>query len=234
MVMVNKLIGMQDIASGTFALIMIATFAAAVLLLAGTAWVPRKWKVPLALSGIAALTSAAHYLFAINVWLATNQMTMIYRYIGWFLTFPLQVVTLYFFANAVGPVPIGIFWRSLVAAVLMVLARFMGEADLMHSALGFLIGLVTWLYILGEAFFGTMSKRIYQEGSDSVRRGYFWLRLIITIGWGIYPLCYFIAIYSGDVGVRYLMVTYNLTDFVNLIAFGLIILAVGMKESVSL
>jgi bacteriorhodopsin len=232
--MVNKLIGMQDIASGTFALIMIATLAAAVLLLAGTAWVPRKWKVPLALSGIAALASAVHYLFAINVWLATNQMTMIYRYIGWFLTVPLQVVTLYFLARAVGPVPVGIFWRMLVAAVLMVLARFMGEADLMHSALGFLIGLVTWLYIIGEVFFGTMSKRISQEGSDSVRRGYFWMRLIITIGWGIYPLCYFIASYSGDAEIRYLMVTYNLADFVNLIAFGLIILAVGMKESVSI
>ena len=104
----------------------------------------------------------------------------------------------------------------------------------MHSALGFLIGLVTWLYILGEVFFGSMSKVISQEGSDSVQRGYFWLRLIIIIGWGIYPLCYFIASYTGDVEIRYLMVTYNLVDFVNLIAFGLIILAVGMKESVSL
>ncbi|UCF92485.1 MAG: bacteriorhodopsin [Desulfobacterales bacterium] len=232
--MVNKLIGVQDIASGTFALIMVATLATTVLLLAGTAWVPRRWKLPLALSGIVTLASAAHYLIATNVWLATAQMTMIYRYIGWFLTVPLQVVTLYFFVGAVGPVPVGVFWRLLVAAVLMVLSRFMGEADLMHSALGFLIGLVTWLYILGEAFFGWMSKRVLQAGSDPVRKGFFWLRLIITIGSGIYPLCYFIASFTGDVEIRYLMVTYNLADFVNQIAFGLIILAVGMKESVSL
>jgi bacteriorhodopsin len=233
-VMGNKLIGMQDITSGTFALIMIASLATAVLLLSGTAWVPRKWKLPLALSGIVALASAVHYLIAATVWLATEQMTMIYRYIGWFLTVPLQVVTVYFYARALGPLPIGIFWRLLVAAILMELARFMGEADLMHKALGFLIGLVTWLYILGEAYFGWMSKRVLQDGSNSVRRGFFWLRLIITLGWGIYPLCYFIDSYTGDVGIRYLMVTYNLADFVNQIAFGLIILAVGMKESVSL
>ena len=232
--MVNRLIEIQDIASGTFVLIMIATLATTVLLLAATAWVPRRWKLPLALSGIVTLVSAAHYLIATNVWLATNEMTMIYRYVGWFLTVPLQVVTLYFFVRAVGPVPVGIFWRLLVAAVLMVLSRFMGEASLMHSALGFLIFLVTWLYILGEAFFGSMSERVLLDGGDTVRTGYFWLRLIMTIGWGIYPLCYFIANVTGDVEIRYLMVTYNLADFVNQIAFGLIIFAVGMKESYSL
>lgn len=230
----NRLIEVQDITSGTFVLIMIGTFATTVLLLAAIAWVPRNWKLPLALSGIVTLISAAHYLIATNVWLATNQITMIYRYFGWFLTVPLQVVTLYFFVRAIGPVPIGIFWRLLVASVLMVLARYMGEAGLMHPALAFLIFLATWLYILGEAFFGSMSERVLQAESDPVRRGYFWLRLIVTIGWGLYPLCYFIANFTGDVEIRYLMVTYNLADFVNQIAFGLTILAVGLKESYSL
>lgn len=225
---------MQDIASGTFILILIATIGATVLLLAATAWAPRNWKLPLTLSGIVTLTSAAHYLVATEIWLTTGQITMIYRYFGWFITVPLQVVTLYFFARAVGPVPVGIFWRTLVAAVLMVLARYMGEADLMHAALAFLIFLVTWLYILGEAYFGRMDQRILQSGDDSAKRGYFWLRLIVTIGWGIYPLCYFIANFTGDVEIRYLMVTYNLADFINQIAFGLTILAVALKEGHSL
>ena len=229
--MVNSLIKMQDIASGTFVLIMIAMLVITVLLLAATAWVPRNWKLPLALSGIVTLASAAHYLVATNIWLATDQITMIYRYFGWFVTVPLQVVTLYFFAKALGPVPVGIFWRLLVAAVLMVLARYMGEAGFMHSALAFLIFIVTWLYILGEAFFGRMSERVLNSGNDSARKGYFWLRLIVTIGWGIYPLCYFISNFTGEVEIRYLMVTYNLADFVNQIAFGLTILAVGIKES---
>lgn len=228
--MVVKLLDAQDIASGTFALITIAMLATTVLLLAGTAWVPRRWKLPLALSGIVALASAAHYLAAANVWLETGQMTVIHRYVGWFLTVPLQVATIYFFVRAIAHVPVGVFWRLLIAAVLMVLARYMGEAKLMHPTLGFLIALAAWLYILGEAFFGAMSERVAKHASDAERRGYFWLRLILTIGWAVYPLCYFIASFSGGVEVGQLIITYNLADFVNQIAFGTIILTVGMME----
>jgi sensory rhodopsin len=202
-----------------------------VLLLAGTAWVPRRWKLAVGLSGITTLVSAAHYLIANDVWLATGQMTVIHRYVGWFLTVPLQVVTLYFFVVAFATLPLGLFWRLLVAAVLMVLARFMGEAGLMHPTLGFLLGLALWLYILGEAFFGRMSERTAKDGTASAQRGYFWLRLILTIGWAVYPLAYFIAAFSGGVEVRYLIVTYNLADFVNLIAFVLTVLTVAINAN---
>jgi len=229
--MVVKLLQAQDIASGSFALILLAMLASAVLLLAGTAWVPRKWKLAVALCGITTLVSAAHYLMANDVWLATGQLTVIHRYVGWFLTVPLQVVTLYFFVGAFATLPLGLFWRLLVAAVLMVLARFMGEAGLMHPTLGFLLGLALWLYILGEAFFGRMSERTAKDGSASAQRGYFWIRLIVTIGWAVYPLCYFIAAFSGGVEVRKLIVTYNLADFVNQIAFALAVLTVAMNAN---
>lgn len=232
--MVNRLVETSDITSLTFILITIATLSTAVLLIMGTGWVGRRWKLPLALIAAATIASAAHYLLATAVWLSSNQLTIAYQYYGWFISTPLQVVTLYFFARAMGHVPVGVFWRTLVAAVLMVLARFMGETGYMHSALGLLIGLVMWLYILGEVYFGAMDRTVSEAGSDSVKKGYFWLRLIVTIGWAIYPLCYFIGRYAGNVGIRALMVTYNLADFINLIAFGLIILTVGMKESVSL
>jgi bacteriorhodopsin len=205
--------------------------AATVLLLAGTGWVARKWKLAVGLSGITALASAAHYWLALDVWLATGQMTVIHRYVGWFLTVPLQVVTVYFFVRAFAMLPLGLFWRLLVAAVLMVLARFMGEAGFVHATLGFLLALAFWLYILGEAFFGRMSERTAKEGSASAQRGYFWIRLILTIGWAVYPLCYFIAAFSGGVEVRHLIVTYNLADFVNQIAFFLAILTVAMNAS---
>jgi sensory rhodopsin len=228
-----KLLEVQDLASGSFELILFAMLGATVLLLAGTAWAPRKWKLPVALSGIVTLVSALHYLAAGDVWLAAGQMTIIHRYIGWFLTMPLQVVTLFFFVRAVAEVPIGVFWRMGVAAILMVLARFMGETGLMHPTLGFVIALALWLYILGEAFFGAMSERTAKYASAAVQRGYFWMRLILTIGWALYPLCYLIASFSGGVEVRQLIVTYNLADFVNVIAYSLIVLAVAMKEGAS-
>jgi|SRR6185369_7056315 len=231
--MVVKLLQPQDIAGGTFALVLIAMIVTTVLVLAGTAWVPRRWKAAVALSGVTALASAAHYLIANDVWLATGQMTIIHRYVGWFLTMPLQVLVLYFFVDAFAPLTLGLFWRLLVASVVMVLGRFMGEVGLIHPTLGFLIGLALWLYILGEAFFGRMSERCAKEGSETAQRGYFWLRLILTIGWAIYPLCYFIAAFSGGIEARSLAITYNLADFVNLIAYVLAVLTVAMKAQLA-
>lgn len=228
--MVVKLLDARDIAGGTFLLLVLAMLGASVLLLAGTAWVPRRWKIPVALSGIVTLVSGANSLWAGDVWFASGQMTVIHRYTGWFLTVPLQVVTLFFFVRALGAVRVGVFWRLLVAATVMVLARYMGEAGFMHPTLGFLIALAAWLYILGEAFFGQMSESVARHGSDAARRGYFWLRLIVTVGWAIYPLCYFVAALAGGVAPADLIVTYNLADLVNQIAFGLIILTVGLQE----
>src|SRR5260221_608865 len=86
------------------------------------------------LAAIVTLVSGLHYVGAASVWIETGKMTIIHRYIGWALTQPLLVVTLYFYARAVAHVPVGIFWRTLVAAIVMVLARYMGEAGLMHPA----------------------------------------------------------------------------------------------------
>jgi sensory rhodopsin len=228
--MVAKLLEAQDVASGTFLLLIAAMAGATVLLLAGTGWVPRRWKLPVALAAIVTLVSAFQYVVTAGVWLATGQMTATLRYVGWFLTVPLQVVTIFFFVRAVAHVRVGVFWRLLLAAVIMVLARYMGEAGWMHPTLGLLIALAAWLYVLGEAFFGQMSEQVARSDSETVRRGYFWMRLIATIGWAIYPLCYFIAALTASVGPADLIVTYNLADLVNQVAFGLIILAVGVKE----
>lgn len=226
-----KLLAATDIASGSFALITIAMIAATVLLIMGTGWVSRRWKLPVALSGIVTLATALHYLPSYGAWLLTGNMTVIYRYVGWFVTVPVQVVTLYFFIRAVRPLSVALFWRLLVAAIILVLARYMGEAGFMYPTLGFLIGIAMWLYILGELFFGRMSEHHGKQASDVVRRGYFWLRLILTIGWAIYPLCYFIASFAGGVDMGKLSIVYNLADFINQIAFGLAILTVAVRDS---
>ena len=79
------------------------------------------------------------------------------------------------------------------------LVRYLGEAGFTHAALSFLIGIVGWLYILGECFFGQMNEIVAAARMKFVQRGYFWLRLIVTIGWAIYPLSNFIASFGGGV-----------------------------------
>lgn len=229
--MTPKLLEVHDVASATFALAAIALLVTSVLMLTGTGWVTRRWKLVVALGGVTALAGAAHLALVNDVWLATGKSTMIHRYVGWFITVPLQVVTMYFYVRGYARVPVGVFWRILVAAVLMVTARYMGEADLMLPTLGFLLSLAFWLYILGETFFGAMSQGNLRHGSEAARRGFFWLRLIMTIGWAIFPLTYFIATFTGPVQMRYLMTTYNLSDFVNVIAFALTVLTAAMSDT---
>jgi bacteriorhodopsin len=227
--MLVSLLQPQDIAGGSYALLLIITLVTTVLLLLGTAWSPPRWKTALALAAMAALASSLSYLMGASVWFATGKITIIHRYVGWFVTLPLQVMVLYFFVASVGRLTLGLFWRLLVASVVMVLARFMGEVGLMHPTLGFLIGLALWLYLLGEAYFGRMAEVCAKDGNASVRRGYFWMRLVLTIGWAVYPLCYFISAFSGGIDVRPLTVTYNLADLVNLVAYTLAVLTIAMS-----
>ena len=133
---------------------------------------------------------------------------------------PLQVLALFFFAARCGEVSVGLFWRLLVVSVLMVFVRYLGEAGYMHATLAFLIGLVFWLYILGELFFGRMDAVIAAQPAKACAARYFWLRLIVTVGWAIYPLGNFITSFGGYDDGGALSVAYNLADFLNRMAFG--------------
>ena len=55
--------------------------------------------------------------------------------------------------------------------------------------------------------------------------------MIVTVGWAIYPLGYVFGYLTGGVDAESLNVIYNLADFINKIAFGLIIWAAAMSGS---
>lgn len=220
-----------DVAGATFSLVLLGTAATTILMLLGTGWVSGRWKLPVALCALVAFVGAASYFDAREVWLGTRQIPIVYQYVGWMITIPVQVLALFFFVRAMGRVSVALFWRLLVVAVVTVLARYMGEAGFMHPTLGFLIGIAGWLYVLGESYFGRMGEVIAKCGDEGVQRGYFWLRLIVTIGWAVYPLGNFINSFGGGVDTGALAITYNLADFVNRIAFALALLTVAINHS---
>lgn len=229
--MSSKLLQATDVASGSFLLLLLASAAATVLLFIGTHSVAKKWKLPVLLAGLVSLVATLHYVVASSVWLEHGEITIIYRYIDWIVTQPLQVLALYFFVGTIRTPTIGLFWRLLVVSVVMVLTQYMGESGLMHPTLGFLLGLVAWLYVLGELFFGRLADINSDGGNEGVQRGYFWLRLIVSVGWSIYPITHFIASFAGGVEVSKLNIVFNLSDLVNQIAFGTAILTVAVKDS---
>ncbi|HMB75991.1 MAG TPA: bacteriorhodopsin [Kiloniellaceae bacterium] len=227
-----NLLQATDVTGGSFSVALVGMIGTTVLLLLGTGWVSGRWKLPVALAGTMTLVGALFYFEARAVWLAFGEMPVIYRYIDWLVSVPIQVLTMYFFIAAVSRPPVGLFWRLLVVSVVMVLARYMGEVGYVYSTLGFLIGIVGWLYILGEVYFGKLGEINSKDADETVQRAFFWLRLVVTVGWAIYPLCYFVARFAGGVDEGTLSVVYNLADFVNRILFALIVLFAAVKESV--
>merc|ERR1711935_199338 len=80
---------------------------------------------------------------------------IVYRYIDWTITVPLQMVEFYLILAAVQPnVGAGMFWRLLIGTVVMLAAGYSGEAGFVNAWVGFCVGMAGWGFILFEIFFG--------------------------------------------------------------------------------
>jgi hypothetical protein len=231
--MLGTLYQSSDVVSTSFAAATIATFATAALLSLGLTWAPERWRIPVVLSAVALTASGLQYLDAGQVWAATGKTSAAFRFAAWFAVHPLQVAAVYFFANIAGPVSVGVFWRTVAAAGLMVLCRYLGDAHIFNATLGVLLSIAFWLYILGEMYFGRMSE-VVQKASRPMRVGYFWIRLNMTIGWAIIPILHFVDVVIGTGQAAGVIVLYTLADLLNLIVPCLAVLAVAGKERVTL
>ena len=166
-----------------------------------------------------------------GVWVETGDSPTVYRYIDWLITVPLQMVEFYLILAAVRKVPSGIFWRLLIGSTVMLCGGYLGEAGYINEMLGFIIGMAGWIYVLFEIFSGEAGKAAEKSGNKALATSFGALRMIVTVGWAIYPLGYVFGYLTGGVDPNTLNVIYNLADFVNKIAFGLIIWAAAMSGS---
>ncbi len=97
--------------------------------------------------------------------------------------------------------------------------------------LGFIIGMIGWAVIIWEIFRGEASQAA--ASNESVASAFNAMRLIVLIGWAIYPLGYVFGLMIGTVDANTLNWVYNLADFVNKILFGLIIWNAAIKDTKS-
>jgi len=227
--MFGALFTSQDVVSTALSAALLATVSTAVLCFLGLSWTNERWRVPVAVVGVAALASAMQYAGASALWLQSQQASAGMRFSAWFTVHPLQVAAVYFYARTMARVPVGIFWRMAAAALLMVFARYLGDAGFFNPTLGVLLSIGFWLYILGEMYFGAMPDAL-RKASRAVRLGYFWIRLILTIGWAIYPILHFVDVVIGTGQAPGVVALYTLFDLINLIIPSLIVLAVAGQE----
>jgi sensory rhodopsin len=126
----------SDVTGSALAAATMGSLAAAALMALGLAWVSERWRIPVALAAVALGISALFYMSADELWLAGGKLSAGPRFAAWFAVQPLLVAAAYFFANIAGPVPAGVFWRSTLAAFLMVLCRYLGDAHIFNPVIG--------------------------------------------------------------------------------------------------
>ena len=192
-----------------------------------------KWKTSLTVAAMVTGIAALHYFYMRGVWADTGESPTVFRYVDWLLTVPLQIVEFYLILAAIAVVGASLFWRLLIAAVVMLVAGYLGEVNPSNGALlwgGFIVGTAAWLYIIYEIFAGEASKINAEQGTASSKMAFNAMRWIVTVGWAIYPLGYILG-YAGMMqGDGTLNLVYNLADFVNKIAFGLVIWAAATSD----
>jgi sensory rhodopsin len=221
----------DDFVGISFWLISMALVASTAFFFLETQRVDAKWKTSLVVSGLVTLVAAVHYFYMRDVWVATGDTPTVYRYIDWLITVPLLMIEFYLILRAITNVSGGIFWRLTIGTLVMLIGGYLGEAGYMNVTLGFVIGMVGWAYILYEIFAGEASRVAAEQAPPSVQSAFSTMRWIVTIGWAIYPIGYFMGYLNGAVSDESLNVIYNIADVWNKIAFGVIIWNVAVTES---
>ena len=215
----------------SFWVISMCMVAATVLFLMETLNVSSKWRTSMVVGALVTLVAAVHYFYMRDVWVATGESPTVFRYVDWLITVPLQMIEFYLILAACTTVALGVFWRLLVGTVVMLMGGYLGEAGFINVTTGFVIGMLGWLFILYEIFMGEAGKVSSENAPESVKASFNIMRLIVTIGWAIYPLGYFMGYLAGGADANTLNIIYNVADVINKIAFCLAIWACATKES---
>ena len=220
----------SDMTGITFWLVTAAMLAATVFFFAERDVVKGKWKTSLSVAGLVTGVAFWHYLYMRGVWADTGTSPTVYRYIDWLITVPLQIIEFYLILRVCTNVGSGLFWKLLGASLVMLIAGFLGEIGSAPAWPAFIVGMAAWLYIIYEVFSGEAGKLNASSGNAAAQSAFSTIRLIVTIGWAIYPLGYILGVGSNP-DMANANIIYNLADFINKIAFGLAIYVAAVIDS---
>jgi|TARA_B110000093_G_C12854815_1_gene360890 bacteriorhodopsin len=226
----------NNLASGdyvgmSFWLISMALVAATAFFFLERDRVAGKWKTSLTVSGLVTLIAAVHYFYMRDVWVSTGTSPTEFRYIDWLLTVPLLMVEFYLIMSAVGKVPGRVFWNLFGASTIMLIFGYMGEAGMMDHGLAFALSMASWFYVIWYIIKGEASQVNASLANPNVQKAYKTMTLLVTVGWAIYPLGYFLGYLGGGADAGTMNLIYNLADFWNKIGFGIVIWSAAVADS---
>merc|ERR1711953_616492 len=161
-------------------------------------------------------------------WVMIHMSPIVYRYIDWSLTVPLQMIEFYLILSAVKPdLGAGMFYRLFFGTVAMLLFGYLGETQVINPYAAFALGMAGWAFILFETLLGeaTNTAADAENVSEAVKTSFNVMRFIVSIGWSmsidwpIHPLGYLFGYLQGTVADNVLNAVHNVADFVNKIWF---------------
>jgi len=216
----------------SFWIISISMVASTVFFLMESMAVGGHWKTSMNVGALVTLVAAVHYFYMREFWVQIGTSPILYRYIDWTITVPLQMIEFYLILSAVkSDLSQGMFWRLLIGTVAMLAFGYAGESKFISPMAGFIFGMCGWGFILNEIFIGEAGKIAETGVSENVKASFTTMRFIVSVGWSIYPLGYFFGYLMGGVDDSTLNLVYNLADFVNKIGFCLAIWASAKKDT---
>jgi len=223
----------NDFVGVTFWIVSMGMLAGAVFFFLERNTMAVAWKASITVAGLVCLIAFVHYIYIRNIWVTTGNVSTVHRYIDWLITIPMQTIEFYLILAAVRKVSNSIFWRFLIASLTMLIGGYLGEAGYIQTFVGFIILIAGWIYILFELFSGEAGRMASKCGNRPLSNAFAVMRMIVTIGWAIYPLGYLLNHLSGGIDSNTLHVIYNLADFVNKLVFGLVIWVAAMQNTSS-
>ena len=221
----------DDFVGITFWVISMGMLAATVFFFFERSSVAAAWRTPVTVAGLITGIAFINYMYMRGAWVQTADSPTVYRYIDWFITMPLQMVEFYLILAVVRKISNRIFWRLLIGSLVMVGGAYAGETGHINPVLGLAISISGWIFVLYEIFSGEAGKAAAKSGNKIFVTAFGILRMIVTLGWCIYPLGYVFGYLIGSVDDNSLNMIYNLADFVNKIAFGLVIWVAAMQST---
>merc|ERR1711937_1092937 len=174
-----------------------------------------------------------HYMYMREYWVQLHKSPVVYRYIDWSITVPLQMIEFNLILKAAkAPISPDGFWKLLIGTILMLTFGYIGETTPGFGWPGFILGMLGWAFILYEIFAGGSAEACKAGGvSGAVKKSFANMRLIVSAGWSIYPLGYFLGFLTGIADQTTLNVVYNIADLVNKICFVLACWACAKEDS---
>ena len=122
--------GFLDPSDGTaisFWIISISMVAATVFFLMESLNMASHWKTSIHVGSLVTLVAGVHYFYMREFWIQIHSSPILYRYIDWSITVPLQMIEFNLILKAVKPdISAGMFWRLLAGTVMMLTFGYCG------------------------------------------------------------------------------------------------------------